>query len=42
LHDIDKRCYEILDRLVEQMKKKQGGDGAIETRESDALGGENK
>jgi hypothetical protein len=33
--------YEMLDCLVEQTKKKQG-DGAIETRESDALGGKNK
>ncbi len=24
LHDIDEECYEMMDRLVEQMKEKQG------------------
>lgn len=24
LHEIDEECYEMLDRLVEQMKEKQG------------------
>ena len=24
LHDIDEECYEMLDRIVEQMKEKQG------------------
>ena len=24
LHDIDEECYEMIDRLVEQMKEKQG------------------
>ena len=24
LHDIDEECHEMLDRLVEQMKEKQG------------------
>ena len=24
LHDIDEECYEMLDRIVEQMKVKQG------------------
>ena len=24
LHDVDEECHEMLDRIVEQMKKKQG------------------
>ncbi len=38
LHQTDEECYQMMERLVEQMKAKQGVTGAVEVGESTAVG----
>lgn len=39
LHQIDEECYEMMERLIEQMKERQAGsDGTVKSRKSDVVG----